>query len=374
MSWLKENLFGVALGGTTAVVAGGLLYWGFSGSSRVTVATERFMAAADEVTSLQRSPLAPSAANKDGKAKALADYRASIAGLQSKFLAYRPKEIIDIPPAEFGTKLLEITGKGRKALESAGVKVPPNALGLEQYTSKPAEQGATGILSYQVSAIASLAQMLAEARPSTIVNIHRPPLPEESKGKYTPAENEIARALPLEITFRGSEKALRTFLEKLVNDQSHFFVVRSLRVTNQNKKGPTADEAKFEAPKTTPAASDNPFGGADDGGFVLPPDPAEGEKPASGARPAPGAATPAPGAANPAPGAATPAPGTGAAEAPAVEAPPAPAPPPPPAASKSSRQILKQLVGNEEITVWMRIDILLFHDKVELPGSEPKKR
>ena len=360
MSWIKDNLFGVALGGITAVAAGGLAYWGFQGSTRIDTASARFQAAADEVSTLSRAPLSPSAANRDGKRKAIGDYRVSVASLQEKFLVFRPKEIVNIPPSDFGTRLLEISGKARKSLETAGVKCPPNALGLEQYTSKPAEQGATGILSYQVSAAAALADMLAEARPSAIINIHRPQLVEETGGKYTPAENEVARPLPMELTFRGSERAAREFFEKLANDKQYFFVVRSLRVSNQNKKGPTAAEAKF-APNKPSAGLDSPFPGTDGGDFVLPPDlpAADGDK---DKKPAASPVKPAvkPGGRPALPPAAAP-----------VAPAPAPAPAAP-AAPRASRQILKQMVGNEELTVWLRLDVLLFHDGIALPGAEPK--
>lgn len=354
MSWIKENLFGVALGGATAVVAGGLFYWGLRGSSRIEEATNRFTAAADEVTALARAPLYPSPENRDGKRKALDDYRASLEGLQKKFLAYRPAKLDNIPPAEFGTRVLEASAKAKKALDDAAVKYPENfAISFEQYTTKPAEQGATGILGYQLDAVGDLVGMLAAARPSAILNGYRPPLPEETRGKYERAESEVARPLPFEVVFRGSEKSVRTFLNSLVNSDKHFFIVRAVRVMNQVKKGPTADDAKFETPKPPPSA--NPFGdlgGA--GGFVLPPEPApeEGTKPATGGD--------------------KPAAGTPPGEAPVTPPPAEPAPPPPP--PRDSSQVLKQLVGNEEVTVCARIDLMLFHDDVALPGgSAPKK-
>lgn len=364
MSWIKENLFGAALGGITAVAAGGLLYWGLRGSSRVESATERFQSAADEVTSLARAPLYPSDENHDGKSKALSDYRGSLDALQKKFLTFRPEKIADIPPAEFGSKVLDTVGKAKKALDEAAVKYPENfALGFEQYTGKPAEQGATGILTYQLEATGDLVAMLAAARPSAVLNVHRPALPEETRGKWQPGESEVARSLPLELVFRGSEKSARGFLNSLVNSESHFFVVRSMRVMNQVKKGPTAEDAKFEAAK--PAATENPFGAALDGDFVLPQAPQEG-----GEAPAPG--TPEPGA--PAPGTApgaTPPPADGAGTAPADVIPPTLQPELPPK-PRDATQILKQLVGNEEITVCVRLDLLLFRDGLSLPGGNAK--
>ena len=111
---------------------------------------------------------------------------------------------------------------------------------------------------------------------------------------------------------------------------------------------------------------------AGDGGFVLPPEPPTPGQPDKDKKPAGDATKPATDATKPAAtDAAKPA---ADAAAPAVAAPAIPAAPAPaaPTAPRPARQILKQLVGNEELTVWMRVDLLLFRDDVKLPGEEPK--
>ena len=133
-------------------------------------------------------------------------------------------------------------------------------------------------------------------------------------------------------------------------------MVRSLRVANQRHTGPTAEEAKFEEAK--PAVID-PFAGA---GFGFPAEePAEPAGGTGGGVAFPPAGDQPPAAA----GKLRPAPG----RPPLKRRSPAEAPAPKPGDDDDddSKRILKQLVGDEEIEVFLRIDLMLFHDDIEIP-------
>jgi hypothetical protein len=195
--------------------------------------------------------------------------------------------------------------------------------GFENYKTSLARGNATGLLEYQLGGIKNLMLALAKSGPTELKNLHRPPLPEEQGNPYQPQPNDVARPLPLEITFTGPEKSLRQFLSAIVKPDQQYVVIRSLRVTNTRKDPPRAADAKFDKP--APAAGVPPpatdvFGGA----FVLP-----GDQPA---------------AAN------------------AGES----APKPPPAPVDASR-ILAQVLGNEEVQVFLRLDVLQFLPAKKLP-------
>jgi hypothetical protein len=174
---------------------------------------------------------------------------------------------------------------------------------------------------------------LSKSGATELKNLHRPLLPEEEGRAFKPGDSDVARALPLEITFQGPEKAVRAFISSVVKPESQYVVIRSLRVTNAKKDPPRAADAKFEKPAAKPAAAAvDVFGG----GFVLP-----GEEPAKPDAPKPADdATPAPA--------------------------PEPAPAPAPAPADSSR-ILAQVSGNEEVQVFLRLDIMQFLPAKKLP-------
>jgi hypothetical protein len=155
-------------------------------------------------------------------------------------------------------------------------------------------------------------------------NVHRPPLEEEDGREFKPAETATARPLPLEITFLAPEKAVREFVSSLVKADGKYVVIRSIRIANARKEPPRAADAKFEKPAAAASEAGDPFGG-----FVLP---GEEPKPESSAAPA--------------------------GEAPA---------PPPAAATGSSNRVLAQVLGGEELQVFIRLDIMQFLPAKKLP-------
>lgn len=321
MSWIKDNKFMVGLGGGTLLASVLLVFLGIKGSGRYDEASARFQAAADEASAFEKLALYPKQANRDGKTKALADYRQSLESLQTAFEPYRPKEIKNITPQEFTNHLLAANAETRKAFEDAGTVVPePFFVGFEGYKANLAPGKITGILDYQLTSIKNLMLALAAAKPATLKNLYRPALPEEENQNFTPAANAAARAFPLEITFTGPEKSVREFLTSIVGFKDQFVVVRTLRVTSEKKDPPRAADAKFDKPAAEKAAGDSsPFGG----GFVLP-----GDEPAK--------------------------------DAPAEAAAPA-------AKAVDSSRILAQVLGNEQLQVFIRLDVLQFLPSKKLP-------
>jgi len=352
----SDKKFLTILGVITLLAAGGLIYWGMRGGSRYQEAADNHEMAADGVRRLEGLKPYPKAENVNAKTTALKEYVGGLTNVQAGFVKYRPAELKNVSSADFSARVLEVSEAAKEQLTAAQTEFPENfALGFEKYTTDPARQEATGLLGYQLDGIGELFKMLAESRPSEVANLMREPLPEESAGAYKRGGSEIARTLPMEVTFRGQERAFRDFLNSVVNSEKYYFVIRTLRITNERQTGPTAEEAKFQEIK--PAVV-SPFSGAD---FVFPG--AEEEPPAP---PADGATPPAEGATPPDAAAPAPAPAPAPGEA-VVEPAPAPAPAPAAPVVDDANLILKQLIGSEEIHVFMRIDLMLFHGDVELP-------
>ena len=322
MSWIKDNKFLVGLGGGTLVGAILLYFVGSQGAARYAAAKEKFDTAAGEASGYERLALYPRIENKDSKSKALSDYKQSVESIQGVFAPYRPKEITNISSQEFTNRLLDANSVTRKAFEESGTSVPePYFVGFERYKDSLAPANTTGVLDYELASIKKLMLALAKVKPTELKNLHRPSLPEENGQTFTPPADGVARSFPLEITFTGSEKSAREFLSAIVKPDDQYLVIRSLRITNMKKDPPKKEDAKFDKPaESKPAA-----GGADafGGGFVLP-----GE-----------------------------------------EAPPAAAPEAAPAApvKADSSRILAQVLGTEQVSVFIRLDLLQFLPVKKLP-------
>jgi hypothetical protein len=321
MSWIKDNKFLVTLGGGTLLGVAILYFVGAGGSSRYDEAKTKFDEAAGEASSFEKLALYPKPENRDGKKKALDEYRKSVDSLQTAFDKYRPKDLKNVSPQDFTTNLKSTDAEIRKAFEEAGTTVPEAFFaGFERYKTTLALGNATGVLNYQLDGVKNILLELAKARPSEFRNLYRPSLPEEDNQTYTAPANAVARPLPLEITFVGPEKSAREFLSSISKADKQFVVIRTLRITNAKKEPPRAADAQFEKPAAAKPAASSPFGG----GFVLPGDdakPAEPEKPAAAAAPD----------------------------------------------HADSSRILSQVLGNEQIQVFVRLDILQFLPVKKLP-------
>jgi hypothetical protein len=332
MSWIKDNKFVVALGGGTLAGAVALFLLGSKGGGRYTQAKEDFEKAKAEVAKFTSGPLKPTQPNVDGKTKALNEYRKATEALQEDFDKFRPKELKNVSPQEFTTQLKAVDQEVRKA---CGEKTKlPDAFfcGFENYKSSLARGNTTGVLGYQLDGMRNLMLALAKSGATELKNLHRPLLAEEEGGEYKPAESAAARPLPLEMTFVGPEEAVREFFSAIIKMDDQYFVIRTVRLTNSKKDPPRTSDAQFEKPaavKAGPAAGDI-FGG----GFVLP-----GDEPKPDDKPKPG-------------------------DKPKVEDKPKAEDKPKPA---DSSRILAQVLGNEEVQVFLRLDLMQFLPAKKLP-------
>lgn len=329
MSWIKDNKFVAGLAGGTLVAAALLYVVGSKGQSAYQAANEEFQTASSEVASYAKINPYPSASHRDAKQKSLESYRKDLESLQASFDAYRPGELKNVAPEEFTNRLKAVNEDVRAAFKASGTKVPDVFYcGFEAYQGKLANGKATGILDYQLEGIRKLMLALSKAGVGELKNLSRPALAEETNGEASqPKPGDVAQALPLEITFVGTEKSAREFLSAAIRLDDRFAVVRSIRISNTKKEAPKTSDAKFESaapkPASADAKADNLFGG----GFQLP-----GDEPK-----------------------------------PATEA-AAPAPTPAPAAKPAdSGCVLFQVLGNEEVQVFVRLDFLRFLPAKKLP-------
>lgn len=320
MSWIKDNKFLVALLGCTFLGAVLLFLLGSNAVSRHDKAKEDFDAAAAEATSFEKLPLYPRQENRDGKSKALEEYRKSVSALQASFAPFRAEKIENISPQGFTDKLKSVNDEVTKAFQESGCSAPEGFFcGFENYKTTLARGNATGMLEYQLGGIRKLMLDLAKSGATGLTNVHRPLLPEEEGSAWQPKPDQVARPLPLEITFKGTEKSVREFLSAISKPDRQYVVIRSLRVSNAKKEPPRAADAKFDKPADSNAAPANDiFRGT----ITLPGD----AQAADGAT----AATPTP---------------------PPVD----------------SSRILAQVLGNEELQVFLRLDLLQFLPAKTLP-------
>ena len=282
--WIKNNKFEALLLLVVVVVGLGAYVFGSGKGRAYTEAKASFDEHASSVTRLKGKKPYPD----PGRA---ADYEDQVNAeeeivkqLEEKMGAFRPETFEQIPPARFIENLNTARSEVARALEARQVEYPEDKfyLGFESYTGKPPEEAATAYLNYQLTALKSLFETLAAARPSALLNVHRPKLPVEQKKSMDTADEPVKGRggrtvrksqgtpapyyrLPVEVTFRSSEPVARKILSDLASHQEHYFVVRSIRIQNEERdNAPEKDEVQFEAPPTEEPADGEGFEEFDD--------------------------------------------------------------------------------------------------------------
>ncbi|MFD2257917.1 Amuc_1100 family pilus-like protein [Luteolibacter algae] len=323
MNWIKNNPFVAILSGITLVLCAMLLFVASRGAAKYEAAQEGFEEAYQNVSKSESIPLYPKAENRDAKRKALEDHRVAIEGLSKLFDKFRPEKIENISTQDFTVRLKEANTEVSQAFEDAGCELPDGFfLGFESYRDQLAKSDATGVLNYQLEGVKHALLDLAAARPSQLIKVYREAIPEENGGQPQIGPNDVTRNFGFEFSFKGSEAAARKFISSLGDTDPYYYIVRSLKIVNENDAPPRVSDAKFETAKT----AETPESNVDDtfGGFVVP----GSEEP--------------------------------------VEETPAAAPEPAAPAADSSR-ILAQVLGGEEVIVFVRFDLTMFLPSKELP-------
>ena len=345
--WIKDNKLAASL--LLVAVLGGLGTFFFSGKKTEAFETAKndFDSSASRLQQLEGRKPYPSDEKLKERRETVREFRGKIAELQKGLVQYRPKEFAKITPAAFTTRLTEVGDALKASYTDKDIKFPDAwQMGFEVYTSSPPKDASTSYLNYQLSGLEWLYQQLADAGVSELLNVYRPALPVEQgqpmmpeNGGKGPGRGQPAAkpyfALPLELTFRGRESALRELLSTLAESKDYFYLVRSMRIQNVKfDQPPRMTDVEFEEAKS---------GGGDDlfSGFDFEDLPGDDGAPEEVD------------------------PGTGEGETP--EETTEVVPEEPEEESPGTERILGQVLGDEEIHVFLQLELILFRDDVQLP-------
>ena len=351
-SWIKNNKFEAFLLLFVVFIGIGAFLHGSGKDSLYEESKEKYSGYARSVGTLRAKKPYPTPEKAKAFEEQVDDYEKTVLELQSKMLAFRPKGLDSISPPKFIENLNAVRAEVTAAMTASGVEYPDDDfyVGFKSYTGVLPKEEATSHLNYQLSAMKALFGVLAEAKPSALLNVHRAKLAVEETKSPDPVERgrggrRPGRAasqkeppferLPVEVSFVSSEPVMRKILADLASHPDYYFVVRSMRIQNEKRtQGPAKDDVEFDTPEEE-APTDDPFPDFEDN---LPADDGIAEDPADAGDAFPAEPTAVAGI----------------------------------AADKGSR-VLGQILGAEQINVLLEIDIILFKAAEKAEEQEPKR-
>lgn len=279
MSWFKENKFLGGLLVITILLAATIIFLGMKAGTNLEevqqqVATKE--AALKKDLSLNPYPTAQNAKDKEASLKVVL---AKATEAREKLLAFRPEKMENISGKDFATKLTDSVTRVSELFP--GEKAIPSGfyLGFKKYRGSQPKAEATGLLSYQLDGMEYLLTQASKAGVKQIENLVREPIPQEDGYGWPGTKNEIrkprgkpkrggfkkpnfeklptvARRMPVEFTFKAPEPIVRDFFERIGNSDEYFFETRIARVENPASI-PSAGKAASSGKK-----SDDVGGGA----------------------------------------------------------------------------------------------------------------
>ena len=353
MSWIQENKFTAALAGVTAVGSIALISLAMGKGDDIASAQAKLKKALRNEKSIQSVQPFPNRENLEQKQSTVNDYEKGASDLQRQFAAYRPKaeEVEDFASDKFSAIVSSYRNRLNKKFKKNEVELPDQCVyGFEAYANKFPRFEATGELSYQIKAMEWLFAKLASNEPEALLNVVRAKFDLESapvsagkakKGKNVKAvvKEPAYYVMPLELSFRSDEKGLSNFLEDIANTDKYPFVIRSIRIQNERMTPPTQGDAKFESAAPAAGANDA-FGFAAD--FLIDDDGAEGD----GAAAAEDAGAPVP----------------AAADVPMV------------GSDSDDTRLLKPVLGDEKVNVFLKLDLILLNQSFVLTLDELEEK
>jgi hypothetical protein len=180
MTWFKENKF---LGGlilVTALLSALIVYMGLQFGSSLEERLEEVATAEAQDKGWRSLDPFPAPESAEAKKDSLKALLTAAQATQAKLLAFGPESVENIPLTDFSTGLEKSVSEIRELFDAENALPDRFNLGFETYASNPPKESATGVLNYQREAFDWMFRELEAAGVSQVLNLHRQKLPAES--------------------------------------------------------------------------------------------------------------------------------------------------------------------------------------------------
>lgn len=176
---LKENKFLIGLGAATALVSGGLIFMGLSASSKLEETQAEIDTKQSSLKRMQQLDPYPTPENAEAKEASLVDVIEAAEKAREELLEFNPEDMIDIPASEFSEQLKASVSRIEGLFPGEDALPKEFTLGFKEYANYLPPEEATGEMAYQLGAMEYLFTELAAAGATEVLNLHRAKLPME---------------------------------------------------------------------------------------------------------------------------------------------------------------------------------------------------
>jgi hypothetical protein len=261
---MNSKVWLTTFGVVAFLVVAGTGFYAFSSFSKYSEELSGWDTKVSTIEGLEKRVPYPNEENAKALEKEVEAYRGSVNALSETLKSFQRPLNTTLANTEFQQRFKTRVEDFRAFAKENGFEIVTEDgfyLGFDAYAEQVPAQELVPELDYELEAIDYLLRKLVTSGSKAMTSFERDPIPGEPGGAEKKPDS-VVQKYPVRIRFSGSHEVLQTFINALANDREFFYIVRVLKVKNENEEGPvklTAADgsgfSKFENPITKEVAS-----------------------------------------------------------------------------------------------------------------------
>lgn len=236
------------------LIIGGSAFYAFSGYSKYSEAMGSWDEKVRTIESLERKVPYPNEENAEALEARKDELDGAVQGLFESLDAFQRPLDKEMTNTQFQEKVVERVQQFREFAkeEEMGLLEDPQTfqLGFDVYATDIPKPELVPYLNYELEAIDKLLRQLGKSDAEALITFERDPIPGEQGGPEK-QESSVVHKYPIRLRIQARHDSYQKFINGMANDKEFFYILRVLKVKNENPEGPiklVADDGTTDLP------------------------------------------------------------------------------------------------------------------------------
>lgn len=238
---MNHKVWLTTFGVIAALVIGGTGFYAFSQYQKYSSALGSWDEKVRTIESLERKVPYPNKENSELLAEKKGDYEKAVNDLYEALQTFQRPLNTELTNTEFQELVRQRVQEFRgyaKENEMALLEDPGEfQLGFDVYAANIPAPELVPLLDYELEAIDRLLRELVDSGAVALETFERDPIPGEESGAQD-HESSVVHKYPIRMRIRARHDAFQEFINKMANDKDFFYILRVLKVRNDQQEGP----------------------------------------------------------------------------------------------------------------------------------------
>ncbi len=222
------------------LLVGGSGFYAISSHGKYSEALESWDSKVGTIGSLERRVPYPNEPNAEALKEKVEVYKASVTDLSNTLQSFQRELNTTLANTDFQQHVKRKVEEFRASADQGGLTIEAEEfqLGFDRYANTVPAPRLVPVLDYELEAIDRLLRKLISCGVKTLVSLERDAIPGEEGGPEADTGG-VVQKYPVRLRFRGSHDSFQKLINELANDRQFFYIVRVLKVKNEVVEGPS---------------------------------------------------------------------------------------------------------------------------------------